>query len=828
MNKTKQRQWNDLQAAFAKRNLQLMSFNDKELPQSHWQVYLEEEEYQSPLSANVKKLSDDYFRKNKRSTSPSNKDLQAIFLPEVKQGMVNWKVFQKQLKLEGLFIPESDITQFPIATIEAHAHLYQLLIQSNFFSKIIKDLKRNNVNPDKDEPIYLMLFLWNYFRYLSVLFKEKQKEELAPLKLIFFQPIDVARLDQLLPSEQIWTLMQRAFYDCFFEEKSSIDLKVIKEKLWPAAKTFVGRNWSSILLQIEHGFKVPTSKRKGGILKNVSFKTNSTLTTAFQILVAADLKYIQIQELLDNASGENILNYLPHELIDRYSKPLTESFQSKFNNLQKRKSIFQRIKADTQSRVQKDRIELHPSLKNWIEPKVAKWYELSEPELKDLAKAIKKIPNDLAIIAERRRKVYLKKLADETSMPFIQWNIGEWDILPQWNAIPEKTAKPFLWQFTQNQIRFKEESERLLQELKKLEEFTIAEHIISWKEKHMGFSFTVLQERWESRVKSQLRTLKNKEAYRYQRMVEFGILKAGERIVHEHNIWLDELLKIEQEVSPFLAFAKSSFKMALPSRTTVEFDPYRHSWDGIEFDPATIQDRRKWMRGDVMKQLKTKVSRASAEQINVFLLDYSGSMRGERMRNVFKIIYLLVLGLESRKTFDAYHFFGSTFLQGADFSSQYSNRSILFQILKKVAKIHRWKIIYSGAGGTNISGGVEESHLRMTKFAEQLREMNPGTFYFTSIFVITDGVPSVGIRDEVKLGHFIEEKRKEGDVAIKGLYLKPEGDTDYEFMEEVFGKDNYVVSTDLAEAINQLVYITSSTYKLQRKELKYAKRKAKH
>jgi len=241
----------------------------------------------------------------------------------------------------------------------------------------------------------------------------------------------------------------------------------------------------------------------------------------------------------------------------------------------------------------------------------------------------------------------------------------------------------------------------------------------------------------------------------------------------------------------------------------------------------TIQDRRKWMRGDIMKMLKTNVSRANAEQINIFLLDHSGSMRGQRMRNVFKIIYLLVLGLESRKTFDAYHFFGSAFLEGADFSATYSNRSILFQILKKVARIHRWRIMYSGAGGTNISEGIDESHKRLVDFAKKMREKNPNTFYFTSIFVITDGVPSVGIRNEVKLGHFIEEKREEGDVAIKGLYLKPEGDTDYEFMEEVFGKDNYVVSSDLAEAINQLVYITSSTYKLQRKELKYAKRKAK-
>ncbi|MEL6923070.1 MAG: vWA domain-containing protein, partial [Bacteroidota bacterium] len=400
-------------------------------------------------------------------------------------------------------------------------------------------------------------------------------------------------------------------------------------------------------------------------------------------------------------------------------------------------------------------------------------------------------------------------------------------LVPSWNAAPYNNTLTLRQQLEEKLRLYGKEHKRLKRELTHLQEQHHVLKLEKMAEQHAAYAFTALKEEWTFAYRQQLEKVRSQEANRYRRMLEFGLLEKGEAATYEHNLWLDELLQIEREVSPYLAFAKSAFSMALPSRRSVEFDPYRHSWDGIEFDPQTVYDRRKWMRGDVMKMLRGKVSKANAEQINCFLLDASGSMKGERMRNLFKLIYLLVLGLEGRRTFDSYHFFGSNFVEGANFSGTYTDRSILFRILRKIAKLHKWKIKYSGAGGTNISDAVRQAHGRLLTFTEEQTDKHPDTFYFKSIFVITDGVPSVGIRDEQKLGVFIEEKRAEGDVSIKGLYLKPEGDNDFEFMQEVFGSGNYVVTAQFAEAIKQLIFITSNTYKLQRKDLKYALRKAK-
>ncbi len=292
------------------------------------------------------------------------------------------------------------------------------------------------------------------------------------------------------------------------------------------------------------------------------------------------------------------------------------------------------------------------------------------------------------------------------------------------------------------------------------------------------------------------------------------------------------MLQIEKEIARYVLFVKRVFQSALPIRRSVEFDPYRHSSDGIEFDPDTVQDSDKWMTGDVMKTLRMKVDRADAEQINAFALDSSGSMTHDKMRNLFKILYLLVLGLEDRKTYDAFHFFSTFFIEAADFTDQYTNRTLLFKVLRKISFIKRGKVSYGGNGGTNISQGVFECHDRMKAFAEKIQKEKPDTTFLKSIFVLTDGEPTIGIFNTEELSKAIEERRKDGDVAIKGLFLKPKPDENEwvgrPFMEEIFGKDEFVETDEIMTAINEFVYIMSLTYKQQRKALKQAKKAKKH
>ena len=76
-------------------------------------------------------------------------------------------------------------------------------------------------------------------------------------------------------------------------------------------------------------------------------------------------------------------------------------------------------------------------------------------------------------------------------------------------------------------------------------------------------------------------------------MREFGILEGDELINRRKGVWLDEMLTIEQEIRPFISFVKQAFKAVLPVSKKVEFHPYRHSIDGVEFDPETIQDHEK-------------------------------------------------------------------------------------------------------------------------------------------------------------------------------------------------------------------------------------------
>jgi len=256
--------------------------------------------------------------------------------------------------------------------------------------------------------------------------------------------------------------------------------------------------------------------------------------------------------------------------------------------------------------------------------------------------------------------------------------------------------------------------------------------------------------------------------------------------------------------------------------------PYRHRHDGIEFDPDTLQDSDKWLRGDVMKTLRSRKDYAPITQVNTFCLDYSRSMTHELMRNLFKTVFLLVMGLESRKTYDAIHFFGSGFHEVAGFGNTdvYTDRKLLFRVLRNVAQQGGGKITYGGIGGTNISAGVAESHKRLHAFVKELREEDPEANLVESLFVLTDGQPTMGITDLPELRAFIDEKRKDGNVAIKGIYLKHPDDKS-DFITQIFGPQNAVSASSFEDTVTTFVEVMGKTYREQRRKFKEVQRRRK-
>ena len=336
-------------------------------------------------------------------------------------------------------------------------------------------------------------------------------------------------------------------------------------------------------------------------------------------------------------------------------------------------------------------------------------------------------------------------------------------------------------------------------------------------EKETSFSQPVLQKKWQSIIKSHLTSIANRVSFDIHKMRQYGILKEEELPDEQKNIWLQEMLKIEEEVKPYVLFVKGAFRTALPIRRSVRFDPYRHSLDGVEFDPQTFGDQFKWQSGEVMHTLQHESARGYAEQLNAFALDSSGSMEHEKMRNLFKILYLMVLGLEDRKSHDAFHFFGTYFIETVNISDTYTNRSVLYNIIRNISNIIGNEVVYGGRGGTNISEGIIRCNAEVINLKNKLQKEQPDLNLLCSIFVITDGEPSIGIINTEELSDIIEGLRQEGNIAIKGIFVKPENeDEDGAFMKPVFGEGNFVETDDFEKAIQELVLLMTKTYKQQR------------
>ncbi len=830
--------WMKLQRKFHLQGFDVLTFLPKNGQDNYWKLNLKTKNYPTPFSekerGELKKRLIHVF------DFQGNEDLFLLFQEQHSIPFSFWQRMETSLQANGFFVSNDELEFLKDTQIEKHLNYLKLFSQKfpfHFFLQSIKEeFDRANFRPD---PIPLpVLAIWFYFKYFIPFLQKiatEDREMFDEISSVLLERISLDNIAKEMTMEQVVKLIMLA---CVFHRsvdqqmkwqdkilsRATSETKLFWERFGPSLNHYCSFGFT-MLLKGKWPEQVPKANRK--------LHAEKKIKQAFFNLAVEELKIIAVQELLDDRSEKGFLAKASKALQLKFRPQQDLSFGDKVKQALGGASILERIQDSVEKTIQEPLAHFAPAKKRWMEEDGPKWYDLSDADRKELQTSFLEEAAFAyhALIGEagKRQLIYFQNLGNAVMAPFFLWENIEDSLVPQWNVFSDKERKRLLERYEKRRAEEMKEAERLEGVLKRLPKIDTEENMETFRGIVDDFKIPYFQKQWLLAFERRATNIRNKIGFRIRKMYEFGILEKGEGGKRGKEIWLDEMLQIEKEVSPYISFVKRAFQSALPIRKSIEFNPYRHSIDGVEFDAETLQQPDKWIRGEVMKTLQMKVDRADAEQINAFAMDSSGSMRGEKMRNLFKIIFLLVLGLEDRKTYDAFHFFGTSFIEAANLSNDYTNRSLLFNILRNIASIKRGKVVYAGRGGTNISDGVFQCHERIMAFSEKLKKEKPDVHHLKSIFVITDGEPSIGIVNVDELHEAIKEKRADGNVAIKGIYLKAqqvEGEEIEEtFMEDIFGRQQYVESSEFNEILNQFVYIMSLTYKLQRKELKSIKKK---
>jgi len=781
---TVQRQWADLREAAASRSNLLLPLPDLD----YWYVFFDA---QRPERAN-ESLANIY-----------GDDTTALLNPDQ-----FWKRTDPGKDWLGFLMPNDELDRIGISDLERALTALTLSKDRFGWPAYLRELyEAARARPDVPP---VVAGLWHYVPRYADLLNVAHREGVGLSGLL--QPLaDGETVRTRLPSEQCFHLLlqlcRKPYATYWNRERFRRDLGGAH----PAVRTFFTVHQHTLERAFVHG--------RGKLARPVA--------DAFYELCALDIPRVRVQELLDDDSGTLMAERLPPDLRRRYApaseataglgkrlKTLVSKVGKGANNL----FVISAAPASAPAYAA-------PALPFIAEGKPA-FYELPEVEFDALVTAAPAGSPDERVIANRYER-HLAGVLDALTAPILRWEKPHEHYRPVWRLPDPKTADRAYKKYGEEAVIAAREMAELEYQLPKLKGIRTRAALNRFQENLPYCHSPLVTRRLRDAIESKLREIDNQKTYRNQRMREFGIDRADESDFRK-QLWLEEMLKIEEEVRPFIAYTRKAFQSALPVGTTVEFDPYRHSHDGVEFDPDTVQDQNKWLRGDVMKTLRGRKNFTPIVQVNTFCLDYSRSMTHDLMRDLFKVVFILIMGLEGRQSYDAIHFFGSDFFEvvGYDENRNYTNRSILFRVLRNISEIYVNRIVYSGVGGTNISAGVEKSHEKMKAFTGQLREDQPELDFVSSLFVLTDGQPTMGIIDLEKLHDFIEEKRKDGDVAIKGIFLKDPKDAST-FITTIFGAEHAVDTSTFKETVRTFVEVMGRTYKAQRKKFRAAEKRRK-
>ncbi len=809
--------WRNLQRRLYQHNFVAIDFVPEGTEPTHWQMLL------GPGKMNIIKAIN--WGQGKAAGLKMNKHLLRLVAEyEYVPNKSFWKSMESGLSMSGCLVPDKELSRLEESQLEEHLLFIRLKHQYFPHIQLLKGLKNSMLEKKHLKVPVGIKAMWLHFRssvdFMKTI-REKELLALARMADVLKEQNGLTDFDTFLPSHQLQLILYRHLYSFHLQIKDDSLLQKMLSKSIPS----VGGYFERYKEWLEDFYNKGFGQEAAHLPKN----TENELKSRFYEVGQEDEKFVQIQEIIDDASEEHFAKFLSPNFSEKYDPRIQKkNLKQRLEQSLGDRSIMDRIQAVSEQLRTRKQPKFGPEAIAFYHPSTLKWYQLNVDEQSALLDDINKFkPKQLKVFKRRciiRWSYQLQNRLNAVYAPFLVWENEDGLLYPQWNFFDSPRSGDLQYEFYERRIKEKEETERLEHLLKELQSKQTMLKIRQLKEDASAFTLEENIERWKHAIESQELTVRNQMNYRMRRMREFSILEGEEQVTYRREIWLDEMLEIEEEVKPFILFVKKAFQAALPVRRSVEFDPYRHSHDGVEFDPMTVQDQDKWMRANVMRTLRKKIDRGEVIQVNAFALDSSGSMEHERMRNLFKILYLLVLGLEDRKSYDAFHFFSTYFNETANFTNLYTNRRLLFKVLRKIATISDWQVKYGGGGGTNISEAIEQSYIRIQNYVKKLKDIDPEANIACSLFVITDGEPTVGITDLPELAAFIEEKRKEGDVAIKGIFIKEE-EAAPDFMEQIFGAQHYVETTDFSEAVNKFVTIMTQTYKAQRRAFKWKKKR---
>ncbi len=780
-------QWKALQQKHLEDNFLLL------ISEANWYGHIEEGKYEAIL-------------KSKKQPA-----LATLFDPTFKATQKHWRSLTDAMSLRGFFVPVAALKKFSVAQIAEHLDYLRAYEQWMDLSRLLQLTKAAASETNYQDMPLPYLFSWEHFRQFA--FFLTQQKQVKPY--LFQHRFQAGDFEQLLPGPQIILYLHLLALDFFRLGDRGIKMKRLAEVAQPSVRTFM-ENYEAALFAF---FEFIKSQKQ--VPNNIPAAAN--IKDDFFNICRKDLSLVKFQELLDDRSGKKLGKELPEVTFQLLSNG-SEKTGTRIQNIFGKKSIIARLQSVREKGYSKNWPAFALEISTWTDKKQPQWHQWSPEKRAEILETIQFMPAEkqlaLTSVARDRLALPLITALHQFTSPFLNWTLSNHQILPTLPVLPSAGAQNLREVFFQTQGEETKASHRLTAITKKLRALTSRVEVTRMVEKEAPFSQPHLQEKWQIIIRSHLTSIANKVTFDEHKMRQYGILQGDELPDEKKNIWLQEMLKIEEEVKPYVLFVKGAFRTALPIRRTVRFDPYRHSLDGVEFDPETFGDQFKWQSGEVMRTLRHEVARGEAEQLNAFALDSSGSMEHEKMRNLFKILYLLVLGLEDRKSHDAFHFFGTFFIETVNISDTYTNRSVLYTIIRNIAKIVGTEVIYGGRGGTNISEGITRCHEEVMTLKNKLQLAQPELNLLCSIFVITDGEPSIGVINTEDLSGMIEGLRQNGEIAIKGIFVKPENeDEDGAFMKPVFGEDNYVETDDFEKAIHELVLLMSRTYKQQRREM---------
>ena len=827
--------WNDLQKELSTNEFQLISFEPAFKEESFWRLNVITKNKLNPFSNDQFKKFDYYPNEYK-----VNQVLDILFDKKFRPDKRFWGKFENYFKFKGLFIPTDDIRKLSKKELKASLQINALKARYFNFEEFIYAIKKRD---ERSEGINQNMIngLWEYFKSYSAFLnklEQHQPEIFSEILPYLFPKIDGRNIKNCLFSEQVNALMWLSMKAQFLP-KSDASKKLIKifqnchdavQEFWDLYSTSI--NYRSFTgFKQDHEIKIQSEiKQILGIENGIGIHQAIEIEQAYFKLIKKDKDLIGINVVLANEFKFYLHPYFSQYFKKQGIKDKILQFFSKRNKFIEQVIDFgdymmQEVSATYERRKTIKEIK---KFKTWTSISFAD-RAIFQQEIINYSKEEKKHRID-SWVKEFWSK-HLQRQINQLTAPFLIWDVFNPELsetyTPNWNILPPEEVGYLEEQYELKQALEKKELDLLEKRIATLVNYSDLNSLELFFKNSAGFGYSYIQENWESKYKSHYNKIKTRREFKIRRMQEFGILDFEHEFNAKKEIWLNEMLAIEEEVKPYIPYVKQAFSAAMPIKRTVEFDPYRHTHDGMEFDPSTFADQNKWMRGEIMKAHRNKVVRGEIIQINAFALDYSGSMDHERMRNLFKIIYLLVLGLENRKSYDAFNFFSTNFLEVADYEDNYTDRTVLFRILSHISKIVEDKVFYKGQGATNMSEGIIESHKRCINFGKALKTQFPRTEFLHALFVITDGRPTVGIIEPVDLNIKINELREVENIAIKGIYLKPEGEEPSEFMPIIFGKGEYIESNDFQTAINEFVQIMTATFKKQREELKEERKRRK-